>query len=193
LVEEQKNVTFRGSHQMPKKSDVPGQILNYLEARPARSSQEIASDLTIPLTTVQRHLRQLQADEQIREGYVSIAPSAKKRLHRFHIYVQTEYGELKGLFGPTSGQDPQSHIIKQIERELEQNPHCKGKVFLEVVDILMGGDYDMVIIVSSADIQPVGNFVIFVLRDIKGIRWTKTATVWSPTFDQLEEETEEPE
>jgi len=175
---------------MPKKSDVPDRILDYLEARPAQSSQDIANGLSIPLTTVQRHLRQMETAGLVREGYVFVAPLAKKRLHRFHIYVQTEYGELKGLFLPTSGEDPQSHIIKQIERELAQNPHCKGKVFLEAIDILMGGDYDKVIIVSAADIQPVGNFVIFVLREMKGIRWTKTATVWSPNHAQLDEEFE---
>lgn len=169
-----------------KKSPHPGIILDFLMSNPFKTRKEISTSTNIPLDTVHRQVRALEKAGQVREGIVVSDPS-HNGFQRFHIFIETQYGELDG-FKPdrpnaekseTDGSEPDSLIV-QVRRELVRRSREDKDIALENIDILMGGDWDVALIVRARDIYPVGAFVTEFLRGKKNIRRTKTATVWRP-------------
>ncbi|HYH69589.1 MAG TPA: winged helix-turn-helix transcriptional regulator [Urbifossiella sp.] len=153
-----------------------GRILEYLASHPFKSRKDISTDTGIPLDTVHRQVRSLEESGHVREGIVVTDPF-HNGFERFHIFIETQHGELDGF--PSDTSKPNS-LISQIRAELARRNHESKDIVLENIDILMGGDWDVALIVRAQGIYPVGEFVTEFLRAKKNIRRTKTATVWRP-------------
>ncbi len=157
---------------MPKKTDLPEKIVAYLKRHPTASRAEIAQRLGVSYQAAQKHLRRLEDEGLVRPGFlVSDAWDAGR--HEFWIFIATRYDA-----ATDEGGDYQRALCREIADELTAGAYGK-EISFGFVQILLGGDWDVMLRVYSRDPDAVGRFVTRYLRAKASVE--RTSTAWTLT------------
>ncbi len=157
---------------MPKRSDLPNQIISLLKRRPDTKRHEIHSHLGASYQSVQKHLRRLEDDGTLRPVMLVRSPADVRR-YKFWVFIDCE-------FSPQTSQrnaDFQAQLCNDIARELiTQNEFTRGLIY-DDCQILLGADADIVLTMFAEKPEDVTRFVTRVLRSHPLVK--STSTGWS--------------
>ena len=166
---------------MPKRSDLPNQIISLLKRRPDTKRNEIHENLGATYQSVQKHLKRLE-DEGILRSVMLVRVPDEIRRYKFWVFIDSE-------FSPQTSErngDFQAQLCDEIARELvAQNDFTHGLIY-DDCQILLGADADIVLTMYAEKPEDVTRFVTRVLRSHPLVK--STSTGWS--VSSLEEEEE---
>ena len=157
---------------MPKKTDLPQRIVAYLKQHPSASRKEISRQLGVSYQAAQKHLRRLEEDGLVRPGFL-VSESWDAGKHEFWIFIATRYDRRTD----SADGDYQDKLCRAIAAELGPEGKHAQTLSFGSIQILLGGDWDIVLRVRSADADAVGRFVTRYLRSKPNV--VRTSTAWS--------------
>jgi DNA-binding Lrp family transcriptional regulator len=159
---------------MGKRRDVNQLIRKYLAEHPGTKREKAARALDIPAATLGSHVKNLIELGEVQDG-LTLTTHYRKQLFKSFIFINTTYRG-KALDDLTE-LDYQQQLVQAIERKISKPPY-NGLLFLESVEIVMGADFDIILILYAPDISPIGMFVTKYLRPHRYVKKTQTITVW---------------
>ena len=183
---------------MPKKTDLPERLIEILQGDPTTSrealSKRLQDEFNVGPSAIRKHLRLLRKRGWIRPSIVVTDQAFARRPSKFWISILTgskgvpaKDGETPLPFKPDgrlrrgAGEFPERPGPGgyQIElcRDIEKNIRAHDDLFFGGIEILLGGDWDLLLWVYAYDEQAVGRFVTRYLRQHPSIE--KTSTAWS--------------
>jgi DNA-binding Lrp family transcriptional regulator len=190
---------------MPKKTDLPERLIEILQGDPTISrdalSKRLQDEFNVGASAVRKHLRLLRKRGWIRPSIVVTDQAFARRPSKFWISILTgprgvaaKNGDDPLLFRPepkiragrSEFSDKPGPGDYQIElcRDIEKNIRARDDLFFGGIEILLGGDWDLLLWVYAYDEQAVGRFVTRYLRQHRSIE--KTSTAWSLTVGRAD-------
>jgi hypothetical protein len=168
-----------------KSRDLPTRILGFLAKHPFAERRTMASQLDVPASTLNFHVSRLIEQGKIRDGLC--ANIDKFLFRKFIILINTRppTGAARrhaGRRGADKERAPnyQLNLIDDIREEIDRD----DELLLESVDIVMGADWDIILMVRADDLGPVADFVVRFLRVNECVAGTRTTFVWWDAADQ---------
>jgi DNA-binding Lrp family transcriptional regulator len=190
---------------MPRKTDLPERLIEILQGDPTVSrdalSKRLQDEFNVGPSAIRKHLRLLRKRGWIRPSIVVTDQAFARRPSKFWISILTgprgvaaKNGDDPLPFRPepkprrpgSESPDRPGPGDYQIElcREIEKNIRSRDDLFFGGIEILLGGDWDLLLWVYAYNEQAVGRFVTRYLRQHRSIE--KTSTAWSLTIGRAD-------
>lgn len=162
---------------MPKKTQLPRQIVNYLKRHPTAQRREISEALGVSYQAVQKHLLRLEQEGRVLPGFM-VSETWEEGKNEFWIFIETRYDR------ESSGADAdyQADLCRRIVDTLTTHETFAEEVSYGSIRILLGGPWDIMLQVYAENPNAVGRFVTRYLRVRPGIVRTSTAWALSERF-----------
>ena len=157
---------------MPKKTQLPRQIVNFLKQHPTAQRREISDALGVSYQAVQKHLLKLEQDGRVQPGFL-ITEAWEKGKSEFWIFIETRYDRET----TRKDADYQADLCRSIVETLTTHETFAEEVSYGSIRILLGGPWDIMLQVYAEDPNAVGRFVTRYLRVRPGI--VRTSTAWA--------------
>jgi DNA-binding Lrp family transcriptional regulator len=157
-------------------------ILTHIAQNPGVNAADVAHNLGVPATTVNKHVKNLQVQHKIVRG-LNVSTEYRKQLFKSFIFINSRFsGE-----SPEEGgeRDYQQQLVQSIKNQFQRAPYA-GYLFMENIEIVLGAEFDIILILLASDISPIGLFVTKFLRPHRYVEKTQTVTVW-PTQSKSDE------
>ena len=186
---------------MPKKTQLPQRIVSFLRRHPTANRQHVADALGVSYQAVQKHLRKMEASGQVKPGFF-VTDAWESGRHEFWIFIETRHVGDPGLGdtrlrSPGSGDsgsagdgrggevsvgaeglgDYQADLCAQIAERLTHEVEWTEALSFLGIEVLLGGDWDIVLRVASDQPDAVGHFVTRYLRSRPAV--VRTRTCWT--------------
>ncbi len=165
---------------MPKRSNIPEKILSILFKNPAVTREELSKQLGISYQSVQKHLLILLTQEIVVPSF-TVAETKIKKQYRFWIFIETRFPEQDG-----KQHDYQQKLCDEIVKSFQEGENSKlvdGLIF-GGIDIVIGGNPDIILRLLTDDPNIVGNYVTRFLRVQPAV--VSTSTAWSLRGSSIE-------
>ncbi len=124
-------------------------------------------------STVNKYVGEMAKAGVLQEG-VSVTTQLKKSFIKSYVLIETSYG------GPrqTDGVEiPYQQQLVKLIRDKIKTKHYRKILFLESVDIVLGTDFDIILILLARDPKPIGVFVTEFLKTHRDVAQTITINV----------------
>jgi hypothetical protein len=165
--------------EMRRKKDLDFKTLAYISDHPGAERSEIAKHLGYPEqkahAAVDARLRRLIADGRLQEG-LSVTDAWKGELIKSYVFIDTVFQD-DGDTARDEEANYQQDLVDNIKRKLGTDRY-RGAIFLDSVEIVMGADFDIVLILRANDVSPIGSFVTGFLRSHRYVHKTRTIMAW---------------
>jgi DNA-binding Lrp family transcriptional regulator len=164
---------------MPRRSNIPNQIISLLVEKPTATREEIRKRLGVSYQAVQKHLYTLQEQKIVLPSFRVAEKNIKKYL--FWIFILTKYPSDEN---EEAGNDYQRNLCDEISKSLhEESDFTRGLIF-GGAHIIIGGTYDIILQLYSDNPDSVGRYVTRFLRPNPAV--VSTSTAWSLTESAME-------
>ncbi len=168
-------------------AELDDDLLRYIRQNPSKARSEIKeafeADKGVDKNTTNNHLVELLKKKLIIEG-VFVTNLWKKQKIKSYILITTNYCGEKGQGrwaggddGPSGRLTYQQVLVRDIRKAIEDGIY-RGTLFLESVEIVLGAEFDIILILLADDVYPIGDFVTGFLRTQRDVHNTKTIMVW---------------
>lgn len=161
---------------MPRQTDLPNKIINYIQQDPTGSRKKISQHLGVSYPAVQKHLKRLEKDGIIKTTF-SLTEKWKSEYKEFWIFVETTYPHENPSSQFQEDEGYQELMCREIADELHAAQNLGTSLFLDGIRILLGGNWDIVLNVLALDEVDIGLFVTRFLRSRPDI--VRTSTAWT--------------
>lgn len=166
---------------MPKKTHLPQQIIAYLRRHPTADRRHLAEALGVSYQAVQKHLRRMEDEGDVASAFlVNDAWDADR--HEFWIFIETRFDPRTRDEAPPAQaekgiDDYQRRLCEAVVERLCNDPQWTADLSFVDIKILLGGQWDVVLRLSSTDADSVGRFVTRYLRSLPTV--VRTSTAWA--------------
>ncbi|MDG3002703.1 hypothetical protein [Paludisphaera mucosa] len=169
-------------------SNLSDRLLKYIRQNPGKLRAAIKKKFYAeephphPNTTA-ANLKALIGEGLVVEGFF-VTDAWKKSKLKTYILITTDFRGKKvrgdwavSAEGPEGVLTYQQILVRDIQKALRSGPY-REHLFLESVEIVLGAEFDIIIVVMADDVYPIGDFVTGFLRTQRDVVNTKTITVW---------------
>ncbi len=157
---------------MPKKTHLPQQIIAYLRRHPTADRRRLSEALGVSYQAVQKHLRRMEERGDVSSAFL-VSERWDADRHEFWIFIETRFDRASAE--PDS--DYQRDLCRSISEQLSNDPEWAADLSFVDIRVLLGGQWDIVLRLSSSDADAVGRFVTRYLRSLPGV--VRTSTAWA--------------
>jgi len=171
---------------MARESNIRDKIVSYISSHPRATRTQIATDLNIHYTTVQKHLKSLERKKELEER-LYLTGKMEERYLKFWIFIQTKYPSRseyqEANLNPDLGaKDFQGYLCSRIAKHLYSfDEKTKQSMIFLGIEVVMGGRHDIVLSLNSSNDEIVSEFVTQYLRIQPEVE--STATSWRLPFN----------
>ena len=157
---------------MSKGSVTRSRILSFLNSNPSASRMQIAEALSISYQSVQKHLKILESVGSISPGFL-LYPKSTESGYKFWIMIKTSPVKHSGK--DTIGTDYQRELCDEIANEFYMNSDLTLGLEFGSVDVVLGSDFDIILLVFSNHPDAVEKFITKFIRNKRSVYSTSTA------------------
>lgn len=157
---------------MPKKTHLPQRIVAYLRRNPTADRRSLAEGLQVSYQAVQKHLRRMEEKGEVRSAFL-VSDDWDRDRHEFWVFIETRFDPRHAA--PDS--DYQRDLCAAVVERLTTDPEWMEELSFVDVRVLLGGQWDIILRLSSKDADAVGAFVTRFLRSLPGV--VRTSTAWA--------------
>lgn len=169
----------KAKEQMPELDEKDHEIIQWMRDKPEIRLKALAESIPIvsgaeekvPYSTIQKRVNKLKEMGVVKEIYTVNLKKIGYPL-RFRIDIVVDPVDLREEKG--KGINSQRKLAKYIVEELATEEKYAGRIIVDDVFILLGGQADMSLDIRSSDNEIVSEFVTESLRKTYGIRNTMT-------------------
>ena len=174
---------------MPRRTNLPKRIITFISQNPSATREDISQNLDVSYQSVQKQLKKMEEDGTVLTGFL-ITSKWAKAYKKFWIFVETCYPK-----NITEDQERpnlyyQENLCKTMANKLKNDNEYSAHISLGEIQILLGGNWDILLSLYAEEAESIGRFVTRFLRTRPEI--IKTSTSWSLLFDLNEKETMSP-
>lgn len=164
---------------MPRTSNVPNQIISLINADPSITRRQIEDRLNVGYSAVQKQIKRLIDAGVIETGFRVRESRLTHRL-KFWIFIETRYNSKAAAPSDGLAPDYQRQLCQDITTELLR-PEYADHLLFGSVQVLLGADCDVVLVLYADDARHVLRFVTRFLRTRPSV--LSTATGWTVLND----------
>jgi len=160
-------------------------IVNKLRYEPATSVDDIAEDLDVQKETVRTYFTDLVDKEIAFRTEISLTRNQRAGYQRFWIFIETAYqpwlcakvdaGHHQDRQDPANYQQTLAEVIANEIRK-------RDKLVYVSVDIILGSDYDLIVVVDAEEHKAILDFVTGFVRIQPHV--LRSATGWTESADK---------
>lgn len=161
---------------MPRTSDLRNRIITKVFEQPTISRHELARELGVKYSSVQKHLAQLARSGEVVPGFVVRESSLLKR-QKFWIFIETRFVPLEATTDEKQKVVPyQQDLCRTIVEAVLKKP-WSDSISYGGIQIMLGGAADLVLTLYTNDAASISRFVTDFLRTRPSI--VRTSTAWA--------------
>ena len=149
-------------------------IAAHVSDHPGAERKDIAAKLKRVESTLNPHISRLIDEGQLREG-LTVTDAWKKQQIKSYIFIETVYRDAGTV--QRSEFNYQQELVQNIKDRLGAAPY-RGVLFLDSIEIVMGADFDIILILLAKDVSPLGSLVTGFLRTQPYVNKTRTVLAW---------------
>jgi DNA-binding Lrp family transcriptional regulator len=152
-------------------------ILEFVAENPGSDRAAIAKAFTKGTSSVNEHVRHLVSEGDLQDG-LFLTDAGKRKQIKVYICIYTECRPLRSM--RKAGENYQQALVDEIKATLATDEYV-GKLYIDGIDIIMGGDFDVILTLRANRLEPIGSLVTGFLRSHRFIYKTRTLMAWPTT------------
>lgn len=148
-------------------------ILTVLSHSPCTDRVDIAAAVDTPVATVNNHIAKLKKEGTLQEG-LTVTPAWKKQQLKTYIFIYTQYSKSRN--GGLPEMPYQQKLKLDIEKKLQETKY-RNELVLENVSIVLGADFDLILVLTAKHMHSINRLVTAWLRVHPYVAKTQTIMV----------------